>query len=109
MNRTVRRRIVWTVTSVAACLLAAATVVLGIVGIPAAVAGGAQVSVCGVRIGVLEVGETADLGWGEERATLSIGERVRVAPWCVLEVAGIERGDANGDGGGRVELVWRIW
>lgn len=104
-----RRRIAWTITAVVAVVVAVAVVGLGFVGIAATAGGGAQTSVCGVRIGVLDLGDTATIGWGSERRSVAVGERVRIAPWCVLEVTGIRPATSDEDGGGRIDMIWRLW
>lgn len=83
--------------------------VVGTIGIGQTVTAGTQSTVCGVTVGVSVSGQTVRL-LGASDETLSPGDRVRVSPVCVIEIVSIDDGgSATDDGGGRVQLRWRLW
>lgn len=102
---------------IAAALVAvalAAVVILGVVGIEKSVSAGGQTEICGVKVGVTAEGQTVRLP-GFADGPLEVGDRVRLAPWCVVEIVGVDATaldatDAEADGGGAVvRLRWRLW
>ncbi|MCC4907522.1 hypothetical protein [Microbacterium sp. cx-59] len=112
------RRTPWRLVGIIAVLGAVAAIVYaGLIGGQTAVPAGAQANVCGVQVGILEASDTAALVWGDDgRATLAAGERVRIAPWCVIEVRSVdgESDDTESDGaedgaGPTVNVGWRLW
>lgn len=99
---------------IAAALVAvvlAAVVVLGVVGLEKSVSSGGQTEICGVKVGVTAEGQTVRLpGFADE--PLEVGDRVRLAPWCVVEIVGVDATDVHPDadgGGAVVRLRWRLW
>jgi hypothetical protein len=101
--------------AVVAAVLVGVVAYLGLVGNGATLRAGTQSDVCGVKVGVLDAGETVDLSWGDDssggRASLAVGERSRLTPWCVLTVEAVEAAaDSTNDGGGAsVAVRWRLW
>lgn len=90
---------------------AVVAVVLGVVGVGQTVSAGAQAQVCGTTVGVTVSEQTVRL-LGVSDESLAPGDRVRVSPLCVVEVVGIDHGEAGPDddgGAARVELRWRLW
>lgn len=101
-------------TLVGGAVVAGAAAVLLIwqgVGVTQTLPGGTQESVCVVSVGVAAAADAnVALAWGGGgRATLSVGERTRVAPWCVIEIEGMTPPGDGEDGGGSVAVRWRPW
>src|SRR5699024_3624907 len=70
-------------------------IVLGLVGVNVNATSGTPTQVCGVTLGINASGNTVPL-LGASDPTLAPGDRVRVAPLCVVEVVSIE-GDVDSD------------
>jgi hypothetical protein len=118
-----RPRRLWRPVTISVIVVAVAIIgYLGFVGGRSSITAGTQGDVCGVRVGVVEAGGgAADSAWGggqatitwgdDGRASLAQGQRARLAPWCVVEIAWFDREtDADADGGGPVvTLIWRLW
>lgn len=85
-------------------------IVLGFVGVNVSATSGTQTQVCGVTLGINASDDTVRLLGASDR-TLVPGDRVRVAPLCVVEVVSID-GDVDSDldgDGPVVQLRWRLW
>lgn len=111
-----RPRRLWRPVTISVIVVAVAIIgYLGFVGGRSSITAGTQGDVCGVRVGVVEAGGgQATITWGDDgRATLSHGQRARLAAWCVIEVDSLDRNtdaDTDADGGGPVvNLIWRLW
>ena len=90
---------------------AVATVAFGFVGVSQTVESGTQARVCGVTIGVTVSDQRVRLLGASDESFIE-GDRVRVAPFCVVEVVAIEETGLSADADGssaRVELRWRLW
>ena len=86
-------------------------IVLGFVGVNVNATSGTQTQVCGVTLGINASGNTVRLLGASDR-TLAPGDRVRVAPLCVVEVVSIDGDDSDTDldgDGPVVHLRWRLW
>jgi hypothetical protein len=67
--------------------------------------------VCGVTLGVTVSDQRVRL-LGASDASYAEGDRVRVAPFCVIEVVAIDDARLASDADGSsalVELRWRLW
>jgi len=98
------------ISGLTAVIAIVVVIVLGFVGVNVSATSGTQTQVCGVTLGINASDDTVRLLGASDR-TLVPGDRVRVAPLCVVEVVSID-GDVDSDldgDGPVVQLRWRLW